>query len=156
MQHLGLVQKTPFVSGKMCFFQNKTCQLNFNLMNWFPGWGKSGENSDTSDVLQQVQIPVIGNDDCKAKYQKIFRFRQIPDHCLNESSVICAGYEIGGQDTCQGDSGGPMMLPMNENGHFPMYQIGIVSSGLGCARSNTPGMYTNVFRQIDWIENQLY
>lgn len=120
------------------------------------GWGKTGENADASRVLQQVQIPVIDNTVCREKYQSIFRFRQIPDIRLNESSVFCAAYDMGGRDTCQGDSGGPMMLPIRDNGRQSFYQIGIVSSGLGCARPNTPGMYTNVLRQIDWIKRNLY
>lgn len=120
------------------------------------GWGKMGENAETSKILQQIQIPVIENSVCKEKYQKIFRFRQIPDIRLNETSVICAAFEIGGKDTCQGDSGGPLMLPIQRNGKFPFYQIGIVSSGLGCARPSIPGIYTNVLQQIDWIKKKLY
>lgn len=54
-----------------------------------------------------------------------------------------------------GDSGGPMMLPEYENGRFPYYQIGINSYGLGCARPNIPGVYTNVRQFIDWIKSKL-
>lgn len=60
-----------------------------------------------SDVLQEVQIPVIDNDDCKEKFQKIFRFREIPDIRLNQTSVFCAGFVAGGKDACQGDYHNP-------------------------------------------------
>lgn len=30
--------------------------------------------------------------------------------------------------------------------------VGITSFGLGCARKNTPGIYTKISHFIDWIE----
>lgn len=48
-----------------------------------------------------------------------------------------------------------MMLPIGTDGISPFYQIGIVSSGLGCGKANTPGLYTNVLHQIDWITKKL-
>lgn len=56
-----------------------------------------------ANILQQVQLPVISNVDCKDKFQKVFRHTTIPDIRLDESSVICAGFETGGRDACQGD-----------------------------------------------------
>jgi secreted trypsin-like serine protease len=42
-------------------------------------------------------------------------------------------------DTCQGDSGGPMFR-RDDAGEW--VQVGIVSWGLGCARPENPGVYT--------------
>lgn len=47
------------------------------------------------------------------------------------------------------------MLPIRGNTGFPFYQIGVVSSGLGCGKPNIPGLYTNVIHQIDWIKTKL-
>lgn len=51
--------------------------------------------------------------------------------------MICAGYAKGGKDSCQGDSGGPLV-------NSDDVLIGIVSWGIGCAKQNYPGIYTNV------------
>jgi secreted trypsin-like serine protease len=55
---------------------------------------------------------------------------------------ICAGnMATGGVDTCQGDSGGPMF---KRNAAGQWIQVGITSWGIGCARPNAPGVYTEV------------
>lgn len=125
------------------------------MLRFVAGWGLLREDGRESDALQELQIPIIPNKECKQKYQKIYYRIAIPDHRFD--NIICAGYPEGGKDTCQGDSGGPMMLPIHDGkGKFPFHLVGIVSSGLGCGRENVPGMYTNVLHQIDWIKSKLY
>ena len=65
------------------------------------------------------------------------------------SKILCAGFEDGGIDTCQGDSGGPVYYQANRN----IYQVGIVSWGIGCANANLPGIYVNTSAYLDWIED---
>ena len=48
----------------------------------------------------------------------------------------------------QGDSGGPLFI----NSGNRKVQIGIVSWGIGCARGDSPGVYTRVTKMIDWIK----
>lgn len=100
-----------------------------------------------------VQLPVLQNYMCKNAFRRegeLVHVRQF------DSSVICAGRLTGVIDTCQGDSGGPLMLPVHEEGgKFPFYQIGIVSYGIGCGTRGIPGVYANVRKYIDWIEEKL-
>lgn len=55
----------------------------------------------------------------------------------------------------KGDSGGPLMLPIQQNAAFPFYQIGIVSSTIGCAKKHKPSLYTKVQYYIDWITEKI-
>lgn len=89
------------------------------------GWGRTSENAvnKMSDILNQVQLPVIKNSECKQKYKNLGLFKK---DIQFSDIVLCAGYAEGGQDSCKGDSGGPLMLPEHKNGKFPYYQIGII------------------------------
>ena len=55
-----------------------------------------------------------------------------------------------------GDSGGPFVVPLNDDSSNPRYQLaGIVSWGIGCAKTGLPGVYTKVSNYIDWIEENM-
>jgi hypothetical protein len=103
------------------------------------GWGDTTEGGDPSNVLQQVNVPIVDNDVCNRSGSST---RPILD------SMVCAGPENGGRDSCQGDSGGPLVVP-DGNGRFLLG--GIVSFGDGCARPNIFGIYTRVSSFTDWI-----
>lgn len=60
---------------------------------------------------------------------------------------LCAGLPAGGIDACSGDSGGPLVA--NVGGKRRL--IGVVSSGLGCALPDYPGIYTKVSEYASWI-----
>lgn len=49
----------------------------------------------------------------------------------------------------QADSGGPMVTKEN-------ILIGIVSTGIGCARPGLPGIYTRVSEYAHWIEDSIF
>lgn len=93
------------------------------------GWGLTTENGTSSPVLRQADVPIVGDAACAAVY---------PD--LDRRSNLCAGWPDGGRDACQGDSGGPLWMPVGRT----WYQVGIVSSGEGCARPGRPGTYAEV------------
>lgn len=97
---------------------------------------------------------MLENSECKTQYKK--QGKLISENQFSDV-VLCAGVLEGGQDSCQGDSGGPLMQPIFEPSisSFTYYQIGVVSYGIGCARTNTPGVYTRVQHFVDWIEEKV-
>jgi secreted trypsin-like serine protease len=103
------------------------------------GWGTMSEGSShTSDVLMQVDVPIIANDKCK----------QFPQYSNVTDGMICAGFVAGGHDSCQGDSGGPLFMKINGE----IRHVGLVSWGIGCARPNAPGVYTRTTTHLDWLK----
>lgn len=102
---------------------------NFQVM----GWGAASEGGGQQRYLLKAEVPFITDTQCASAsgYSGLI---------ANEE--ICAGnWTSGGVDTCQGDSGGPMT---KRNGAGEWIQIGIVSWGIGCARPQAPGVYTEV------------
>lgn len=116
------------------------------------GWGRTKETGIEAKVLQELQIPILENEECSQLYKKI---RKLYSTKQFDDAVLCAGFLEGGKDSCQGDSGGPLMLPYLVNKKFHYFQIGIVSYGVGCARAELPGVYTRVVTFVDWIVGQI-
>ncbi|XP_049312834.1 venom serine protease Bi-VSP isoform X2 [Bactrocera dorsalis] len=112
------------------------------------GWGKTMEGGVSSNVLQELQIPIFKNDVCERSYKNINRL--VSDDQFDDG-VLCAGVLSGGKDTCQGDSGGPLMIPESYKNNVRYYLIGVVSYGVGCARPEVPGVYSSVQHYVDWI-----
>ncbi|XP_058798842.1 acrosin-like [Phymastichus coffea] len=110
------------------------------------GWGWLGESPELiykkSKVLQKVEVNVVEDQTCNDWYASQGKKTQL------KRGQMCAGHEEGARDACGADSGGPLML--NDNGDRTMV-IGIVSSGIGCARRRLPGIYTRISEFVPWI-----
>ncbi|XP_022232413.2 transmembrane protease serine 6 [Drosophila obscura] len=107
------------------------------------GWGAQTEAGFASETLQEVDVLVIPQSDCRNA--TAYKPGQITDN------MLCAGQlDEGGKDACGGDSGGPLQVTFAQ---MPgQYQLaGIVSWGVGCARPNTPGVYTRVGQYLRWL-----
>lgn len=115
------------------------------------GWGKDvfGKEGKYQVILKKIDLPVVPRDTCvnelrKTRLGKYFEFHK---------SFMCAGGEKG-KDTCKGDGGSPLVCPIK--GQTERYvQVGIVAWGIGCGDTNTPGVYANVAKFRNWIEEQL-
>ncbi|XP_040211723.1 serine protease 33-like [Rana temporaria] len=114
---------------------------------WVTGWGTrtSGGSVVEYGALQEVMVPLIDRSTCQAMYNNGGSTQTI------QYDQICAGYKNGGKDSCQGDSGGPLVCKVRG----VWYQVGIVSSGMGCAYPNFPGVYTRVTAYQAWISTYL-
>lgn len=106
------------------------------------GWGTVVEGGSPPEKQRAVSVFAVNHGQCKQSYSWL------------NSGQICAGmYEAGGKDSCQGDSGGSLWWTDPKDGGI--YQIGVVSSGNGCARKQFPGVYTFVPFYYDWILNTM-
>lgn len=99
------------------------------------GWGQTSEFDKTMPTnLHGVEVTLITREECRNEYPP-------PEEILDTN--VCA-FTIG-RDSCQGDSGGPMVT----NGKLS----GVVSWGIGCG--SKPGVYTNVPKYLDWINDKI-
>ncbi|KAB7500334.1 Trypsin-1 [Armadillidium nasatum] len=101
------------------------------------GWGVTSSGGEDSKMLLEVNLPVLTTEDCQDMLGPYVT-----------DNMICTYEE--GKDACQGDSGGPLVSYLYNN-NSRLYQIGIVSWGIGCGEKNYPGVYTFVEKYLDWI-----
>ncbi|KAH8371938.1 hypothetical protein KR093_009372, partial [Drosophila rubida] len=107
------------------------------------GWGWTHENQaegDRADVLRKATVKIWNNAECERSYRALGKSNSISD------TQLCAGYENGQIDSCWADSGGPLM---SKEHHL----LGVVSTGIGCARPGLPGIYTRVSKYVDWLQH---
>ncbi|KAG8450157.1 hypothetical protein GDO86_002693, partial [Hymenochirus boettgeri] len=108
---------------------------------WISGWGKT-QSGSVSDTLMYAKVPLIDSQTCNQ--YNVYNGRI-------SSTMICAGYLLGGVDSCQGDSGGPLVIQTNSI----WWLVGDTSWGDGCAKVYKPGVYGNMTMFIDWIYFQM-
>lgn len=96
------------VCGKNWFgyrYENKTTQNEFYEQSQYDlitpsriGWGTLKEDGKPSCILQEVEVPIMSNDDCTTKTNYTSK--------MITNNMMCAGYPgVGLKDSCQGDSG---------------------------------------------------
>ncbi|KAL1236208.1 Plasma kallikrein [Trichinella spiralis] len=136
--------KRPFQFTKtvsaVCLPKSRTV-LPINQLCLTVGWGHRYERGYYSNTLYQTYVPIKSDSYCKKCYGDLY----------SAGIMLCAGFEDGGKDSCQGDSGGP--LTCQRDGVWQLE--GVVSFGFGCARRDTPGIYTRVTSFVDWITEQI-
>ncbi|XP_061081272.1 polyserase-2-like [Conger conger] len=126
---------TDFILPACLAASNST--IHAGTVSWVTGFGALSESGRVANILQEVDVPVVGSRQCNCLYGV----------GTITSNMICAGLLEGGRDSCQGDSGGPMV---QKRGSI-WVQTGVVSFGVGCARPDFPGVYSKVSRFQSWI-----
>ncbi|XP_059181148.1 chymotrypsin-like protease CTRL-1 [Centropristis striata] len=125
----------------VCLAGNSS-QFHNSTPCWATGWGKLGKNESLPALLQEVQVPVIGEKQCSCNY--------IPEPDANiTGKMICAGQENKG--ACQGDSGGPLQCKQDSK----WIQAGVTSFGVPCALAGFPEVYARVSEFQTWIMDQV-
>ena len=100
------------------------------------GWGALRESGHSPTRMQEVEVDVLTSAQCREAYGSKY----------DPASMFCAARQA--KDSCQGDSGGPIFIkPLD--GASPI-QVGVVSWGYGCARPESPGVYTRLDSKKVW------
>merc|ERR1719260_211295 len=112
------------------------------------GWGKDkfGAEGQYQVVLKEIDLPVVGHDQCEAK----LRNTRLGKRFKLDDSFICAGGEDG-KDTCKGDGGSPLVCASKYD-PYTYVQAGVVAWGIGCGEDNVPGVYASVSQAVCWID----
>uniref|UniRef100_A0A4W2GJM5 Serine protease 44-like n=1 Tax=Bos indicus x Bos taurus TaxID=30522 RepID=A0A4W2GJM5_BOBOX len=104
---------------------------------WVTGWVKV-----LPEILQETDQILLRHTLCNKKLQAHLGYRRT----LVRKGMIC-GYHEDLKSPCKGDSGGPLVCEFNDT----WVQVGIVSWGIACGRSELPIVYTEVSMYKDWI-----
>ncbi|XP_034049372.1 testisin-like [Thalassophryne amazonica] len=130
------VRPICLASNSSLFYTNTTC--------WSTGWGQisSSEPLPSPFPLQEVQVPVIGNNQCNCSFHPII-------HVNLPEDVICAG-QTGGEGACFGDSGGSLQCKQGS----VWIQAGITSFVVPCGLGFPDG-YARISQFQSWITDQI-
>nr|XP_045227394.1 ovochymase-2 [Macaca fascicularis] len=119
------------------------------------GWGRLTEGGVLSQVLQEVNLPILTWEECVAALLTLKR-------PISGKTFLCTGFPDGGRDACQGDSGGSLMC-RNKKGAWTL--AGVTSWGLGCGRGwrnnvrkndqGSPGIFTDLSKVLPWIHKHI-
>jgi len=113
---------------------------------WISGWGTLSSGGSQPTKLQEAQVTVLSNSDCK---------KTSYDYSDISQTMLCAqGKTANGEitDACQGDSGGPLVCE-DSDGTWSVY--GATSWGMGCADKGYPGIWARVHEVLGWIQDTM-
>jgi trypsin len=101
------------------------------------GWGDTDASSANNfpDLLQGASVNVVSDSECGSDYFPI---------PFDGTVQVCAAATAPPRDACKGDSGGPLVRTNAAGTPADDQLVGIVSSGIGCASSSYPGVYTEI------------
>ena len=106
---------------------------------WVSGWGEIRLGEGLSYCLRKGRTEIVEQDRCRAHYAQ--------NSFIVSKDKMCALSENG---ACYGDSGSPMIY-RNQQYDNRFVLAGLVSWGMGCGRSGSYGVYSNVSYFLDWI-----
>ncbi|PVD20355.1 hypothetical protein C0Q70_18509 [Pomacea canaliculata] len=112
------------------------------------GWGVIREDDNIKSLVDPSVLPTVLRSVSVSLVSDALCVEHFRDY-YNASHEICAGDLQGQRDSCFGDSGGPLMCRGSSGEQY--YMAGVISVGGGCARLNTPAIYTQVTSFLTWI-----
>ncbi|KAH9504878.1 Plasma kallikrein [Bulinus truncatus] len=124
------------------------------------GWGSTSKTAELPAVstpqLMKTSVQLVNGSYCHDKFGNLF----------NAKIHICAGDLTGNTDSCLGDSGGPFMCrhdvvtpgdgSSGQTQRSDLYLMGVISAGgTPCAQKDTPALYTDVTKVLDWLHAEM-
>ncbi|ELK24762.1 Ovochymase-2 [Myotis davidii] len=141
--------------GPMCLPEPGE-QFKAGLICTTAGWGRLTENGILPQVLQEVNLPILTQEECVAALLTL-------NKPISGQTFLCTGFLDGGRDACQGDSGGSLMC-RNKKGTWTL--AGVTSWGSGCGRGwrnnvqkddqGSPGIFTDLSKVLPWIRKHIH
>lgn len=123
------------------FWARKDISLAEGTQLTVTGWGATEGGSGSNELLG-ANVPLVSREICNHPAAYAGRVT---------TNMFCAGLREGGIDSCQGDSGGPIWTTVKGKETL----VGVVSWGEGCARKLKYGIYTNVQKFDDWVQQTI-
>jgi len=142
---VALIQLEQPVTDRTPIKVNNNPNINPGVNTEAIGWGRLSENGSLTSILQEVVLPVVGNEKCSSLYSDKFQ----------PNNHMCAGYDQGQKDACQGDSGGPLIIMWDENDLSTQFLVGVTSWGIGCARQGKYGVWVRTSTIIPWLTQNI-
>ncbi|XP_068086114.1 trypsin-like [Anabrus simplex] len=103
------------------------------------GWGIFSSEMKISEVLKELDLPVVPQEDCVKSYE------DAPLHIF--PGMLCTGSVGGGPSPCLEDTGGPLVCEGQLTGVF--------SWSILCYDAFAPSVNTDVAYYKDWIQETL-
>lgn len=109
-------------------------------------WGAFKADGSGPDQLQQVDLPLVANNECEQQY--LYQAALF-------ASMICAGFAKGTEHHCVADSGAPLVARYQGVD----YSLGLASWGQSCQSEPIPAesymLFSSSWFYLDWINSQL-
>ncbi|TKS67451.1 Granzyme E [Collichthys lucidus] len=102
------------------------------------GWGKTGQNEGTSNVLKETTEKLQFSFECKNIWQEYF----------HSEHMICTKFEKSG-GVCQGDSGGPLICKEKPLG------LTAFTDKCNCSDPKYPHVFTKISFFLPWIKEKM-
>ncbi|XP_044259079.1 uncharacterized protein LOC123007726 [Tribolium madens] len=116
-----LVSKKNFTMSQavqpVCLDWANSIDFKKNSKGYITGWGYTSQGSTPAQNLQELEVLIVSNNDCRQFLSEGF----LPQLTFDK---ICAGDPTNNASACNGDAGGPLVV--KHDGRY--YITGIVSS----------------------------
>ncbi|KAL4007526.1 hypothetical protein ACER0C_001378 [Sarotherodon galilaeus] len=111
--------------------------------SWVTGFGYNDSKLSISNILQEVNVPILGNNECGCNFENYYYYYWLPQITEN---VTCTGPKVEWKGPCNGDEGEPLMIKAGS----VWVQSGVQSYSYGCGGLS---IYTRVSQYQKWISD---